>query len=91
MTSADVIVALLASAVAATLTATSVTSTITTSALTTLTTTTLTTTFPASAIRVEGAGVLSTRPDLSHAEARALHGLIGFDYDGFDHSEQPYH
>ena len=67
---------IIASAVAATPTATSVTSTITTSALTTLTTTTLTTAFPASAIRVEGAGVLPTRPDLSHAEARALHGVI---------------
>jgi len=41
--------------------------------------------------RSDCVGVVSTRPDLSHAEARALHGLIGFDYDGFDHSEQPYH
>ena len=42
--------------------------------------------------------VVSTRPNLSHAEARAVHGVIviatnavGFDHDGFDHSEQPYH
>ena len=42
--------------------------------------------------------VVSTQPELSHAEARALHGVIaiatnaiGFDQDGFDHSEEPYH
>ena len=48
--------------------------------------------------RSDCVGVVSTRPDLSHAEARAVHGMIviatnaiGFDHDGFDHSEQPYH
>ena len=45
----------------------------------------------------EDRGVISTRPDLSHAEA-CDHGVIviatnaiGFDHDGFDHSKLSYH